>query len=88
MTFALFISLFLALFVAVLNFLPLAGPLNPAIVSSIYFVIGTMKAWNFMFPITELFICVGIVMSYELLYWSWKVVIGVVHLIRGTNQGN
>lgn len=88
MTFALFISLFLALFIAVLNFLPTAAPLSPAVSSGFVLVIGFMKEWNWLFPITELFICVGVVLSYEILFWSWRALLGTAHLIRGTQSGS
>jgi len=87
MTFAIYIVLFLGLFVAVLNFLPLAGPLSPAIAESFVLIISSMKAWNFFFPIAELFICVGIILTYEIAVWvvaqTWR----VVKFIRGHSDG-
>lgn len=87
MTFAIFIGLFLVLFVAFLNWLPVAGGLDSGISAAIFTIIGSMKAWNFIFPISELFTCVLIILAYEVLYWGYKAVLGAVHLIRGTNSG-
>lgn len=84
MTFAIFMALFLALFIAVLNIAPTAGTLPITISGSITAIIAYMKAWNFLFPISELFICVGIVVLFDIAIWSWKQLVRVVHIIRGT----
>jgi len=83
MTFAIFIILFFGLFIAVLNALPLAGALSPSISSSIILIVGYMKAWNFLFPITELLQCVLLVVAFELAIWVWHALKWVLHLIRG-----
>lgn len=86
MTTAIFLLLFFTFFIAVLNFLPTAGTINPAFISSVTTMIGYMKAWNFIFPITELFICVSIVVSFELIVWLWHVLVFVLKKVRGATQ--
>jgi len=88
MTFAIYIVLFLSFFIAVLNFLPLAGTLPVAISSSITLVVGYMKAWNFLLPISDIFICVGILTTYYLLVWFWHALKYVVSIIRGNQSGS
>jgi len=80
MTFAIYIILFIGLFLGVLNILPVAGVLNPAFASSVIVIIGYMKAWNFLLPISDLFICVGIVISFELVVWAWHALKWILHL--------
>jgi len=87
MTFAIFIVLFLGLFIGVLNVLPTAAILSTTITSSIGVIIGYMKAWDFLFPITELFIAVGVIFTFELTVWFWHVMVKVLHFIRGGNAG-
>lgn len=86
MSTTIFLLLFFAFLIAVLNFLPVASPLSASFTSSLTLVIGYMKAWDFLFPITELMICVGLVMAYELAFWGWKGIVQVTRLIRGTTH--
>jgi len=79
-TSAIFIVLFLGFLVAGLNILPVAGGLSVSISSAIAIIIGYMKAWNFFFPITELFICFGIVMTIEIVIWGWHGIKWLIHL--------
>jgi len=83
MTTAIFLILFFALFVAVLNFLPVASATTPAFITSIGTLVGYMKAWDFLFPISELFICVGIVVGFEVIVWSWNALTWVLKKVRG-----
>jgi len=86
MTTAIFLILFFALFVAVLNFTPLAGATTPAFITSISTFIGYTKAWNFLFPITELLICVGIVVGFEIIVWTWHVLVFILKKVRGATH--
>jgi len=86
MTTAIFLLAFFIFFVAVLNFLPTAGILNPVFATSVATVIGYMKAWNFLFPITELLWCVALVATYELVVWFVRVLAGTLKLIRGATH--
>jgi len=88
MTFAIWFVLILGLLVGVLNILPTAGLLPLAISSGITTVVGLMKAWNFLLPITELLVCAGIVTVYYLTIWGVHALIKIYHAIRGSNQGN
>jgi len=64
MIFAAFIILVLGMFIAGLNILPVADPFNTGIVTSINLIVGYMKAWNFIFPISEIFIVAGLSTTY------------------------
>lgn len=86
MTTAIFLLLFFGLFIAVLNFLPTAGATTPAFVSAIITFVGYMKAWDFLFPVTEIFVCVGIVVSFEIVVWTWHVLVFVLKKVRGATQ--
>lgn len=83
MTLAIFILLFLGLLIAVLNFLPTASVVTPAFLTSIATMVGYMKGWNTLFPISELFICVGIIVAYELIIFGWRALNWVMKYIRG-----
>lgn len=86
MTFAIFIIIFLALFLAVLNFLPTADPLPTGFATSIDLIIGYMMSWNFLFPIQELLFCVGIIIGIEISIWLWKAFKWLLHIIRGSGN--
>lgn len=88
MTFAIFFVLILALFIAVLNVLPVASALPLAFSSALVSIIGFMKAWNFFFPITEIFICVGIVLTFDLIVWGFHWVWKVMKFLRGHSDGS
>lgn len=86
MTFAIFIVLFLGLLVTGLNFLPDATALNDSFASSLHLIVGTMKAWNFMFAISDLFVCLTIVLTFEAIVWGWHAIKWMLHIIRGSND--
>ena len=86
MTTAIFLILFFIFFVAVLNFLPTAGALPASFSSAFTLVVGYMKAWNFIFPVSELFVCVGIIVVYELIYWGWRALTGATRIVRGSTH--
>ena len=87
MTFAVFIVLILGLFIAILNFLPVATALPFAFLSSFGLVISYVWAWNFLLPIQEGLIAFGIVIGYELTVWVIHVLWRVVRFIRGSTDG-
>lgn len=86
MTFAIFIIVFLALFLAVLNVLPVASPLPTAFVTSVDSIVGYMMSWNFLIPIQELLFCVGIIIGVEVSIWFWKAFKWLLHIIRGNSN--
>lgn len=88
MTFAIFIILILGLFIALLNVLPIAGPLAIPLASSIGTIVAYMRAWDFMFPIHELMILVGLFVTFEIAIWAWHVLWRVVKFIRGSSDGS
>jgi hypothetical protein len=87
MTFAIFMILFLGLFIAVLNILPVATPLAPQFLVAIQTIVGYMQAWNFFLPISELIQAFVVVMGLEVTIWVWQALKWVLHIIRGTNSG-
>lgn len=86
MTTAIFLILFFSFFIAVLNYLPVASATTPAFIVAIGTLVGYMKAWNFLFPIIELFICVGIVVTFEIFVWTWHVLLWIIKKVRGATS--
>lgn len=84
MTFAIFIIGFIILFFAALNGLPDAVPLTPEFSAGLASIVAQMKAWNFLFPISEIFVMVGIITAYHLFMWGFKAVKWVIHVVRGS----
>jgi len=87
MTFAVFIVLALGLFIAVLNVLPTAAALGFSFKPAVMYIVGAMNAWNFMFPVHELFICVGIMVGLEITIWTVQTLWKTIKLIRGHSDG-
>jgi len=87
MTFAIFIVLVFGLFIAGLNILPTGGASVEAFTDGFSLIVGTMKAWDFLLPISEMFICLGIVVTYEVLVWGVHATFRVINWVRGTNTG-
>jgi len=87
MSFAIFIVLVLGLFVAILNFLPVASTLPFAFQSSFTLVLGYLHAWNFLLPVDETLTAFGIVIAYEITVWAMHVLFRTVRFIRGHSDG-
>lgn len=83
MTLALFFVAFIGLFFGILNLLPVAGEITPELQAGLTLIVSNMKAWNALFPITELFVAVGILMSFYLGKYGWRAIKWVIHIIRG-----
>jgi len=81
-----FILLVLGLFILGLNLLPVAGLLSPNVASGLTFIVGQMKAWNFIFPISEMLILVGVIAGLELGILAFKFFRWGVHYLRGFTQ--
>jgi len=86
MTTAIFLILFFAFFIAGLNFLPVADTTPPVLITSIGTLVGYMKAWNFLFPISELFWAVSIFIGFELTMFIWYALNWVFRKIRGATH--
>jgi len=87
MTFAIFIVLVFGVFIALLNILPPITAFSFDAGTAITYIIGTMKAWDFLFPISELLVLVGVVIAFEVAIWTWHVSWRVVKFLRGHNAG-
>lgn len=87
MTFAIFIVLVFGVFIALLNILPSITAFSFDAGSAITYIIGTMKAWDFLFPITEMLVLVLAVISFEIAIWTWHVSWKVVKFLRGNHAG-
>jgi len=87
MTFAIFIILVLGVFIALLNLLPSISAFSFDAGSAITTIIEMMKAWNFLFPITEMLVLVGIMIAFEVSIWIWHVSWRVVKFLRGHTDG-
>lgn len=87
MTFAIFIVLVLGLFIGALNVLPAASALGFSFEPSVQTIVSYMNAWNFMFPIHELFTYLGIFVAFEIAVWVWKITMGTVKIVRRHSDG-
>lgn len=87
MTTILFWVGFIGLFFAILNLLPVAGTLSPAFASGLTLIVSNMKAWNGLFPISELLTAVGIMASFYLAKYGWKGFKWVISVVRGGGAG-
>lgn len=84
MTFALFIIAFVVFFFGALNLLPPIEPLPVEFINGFQSIVGAMKAWDSIFPITELLALVIFVVTFDLALWLFKWVIRIIHIVRGT----
>jgi len=85
MTFALFILVFGAFLLIILNLLPVATALPSEFASSFSTLVSTMKAWDSIFPISELLTVVSLVVTFHIAVLLFKLFRWVIHLIRGNN---
>lgn len=83
MTLALFFVAFIGLFFGILNLLPVAGEIAPEIQNGLTLIVSNMKAWNALFPITELLVAVGIMAGFYTAKYTWRAIKWVIHIIRG-----
>jgi hypothetical protein len=67
----------------VLNLLPVPATLPVAFTTSYTLIVSAMKAWDFIFPITELFIVFGLAIWLELGIVTFKLIFKIIHLLRG-----
>ena len=88
MTFAIYIILVLGLFIAFLNIMPTAAAIGFSFTPAITTIVGYMKAWDFMFPIHELFILLSAFITFEIALWTWHTGWKVVKFIRGHSDGS
>jgi len=86
MTFAIYFTLFVTLFFAVLNILPVAGALSTSFASSIVYMVSFMVAWNSLLPITELLYCVTAVTLFEIGIRVWYFIRWVIITVRGAGS--
>jgi len=84
MTFALFFIAFITFFIAIIANLPAMPADVTTFTNSFTTVIATVKSYNFLFPITELFICVSIITTALIAFWTIKVVKWVIAIVRGS----
>lgn len=84
MTTVIFWVAFIGLFFAGLNALPDVAPLSEEFNSALTLIVSNMKAWNALFPITELFICVGILATFYIVKFGWRATKWVIHIVRGS----
>jgi len=87
MTFAIYIVLIIGLFIAFLNLLPVATVLGFSFAPAIVTIVSYMRAWDFMFPIHELFFFLTIIIGLEITLWSIKAGSRVIKFLRGHTDG-
>jgi len=87
MTFLIFILGFSTLLIVILNLLPQAVPLSAGFASAFSQIVASMKAWDSIFPISELLQLVAFVAIFESLILLFRLFRWVLHLVRGGNAG-
>lgn len=88
MTFAVFIILFVGLFIAVLNFLPTAVIIPMYVWDSIHSLFLQAYAWNTWLPLSTAFtIIVYIILPYEIGSFIFRVLLKTIAVIRGGTDG-
>jgi len=87
MTFAVFIVLILGFLIAILNYLPTAGVLPINIANAIYVMVGYLKAWNWLLPVSELLTAIKVVIGYEVIVWAWHTLVKIAKYLRGHSDG-
>jgi len=87
MTFAIYIVLIIGLFIAFLNILPVASALSFTLAPAIETIVGYMRAWDFMFPIHELFVFLTIFIGLEITLWGIRQGSRVIRFLRGHTDG-
>jgi len=87
MTFAIYIVLILGVFIALINIAPTAAALGINITPALVSLFGYLKAWNFLFPIQESLVLMGIVISFEVTVWLWRNSAGILRFLRGHSDG-
>lgn len=83
-TFGLWFLAILTAFVVFLNLLPVATTLPFQVSQSFAVIVGLMKAWNFILPITEILSMVVIITSVHLSVWAFRVGWKILHWLRGS----
>jgi len=83
MTLVLYWIAFIGLFFGILNILPVAGQIAPELQAGLTLIVSNMKAWNALFPITELLASVGVMMAFYIGKYGWKAIKWVIHVVRG-----
>jgi len=89
MTTAIFLFLAIGLIVAGLNFLPdtTGNDLPIEMSNAVVYFVQIMKGWNWLFAIDTLFTCVGIVLIYEIIIWTWfHILKPLIKLLRGSTH--
>jgi len=87
MTLLAFFIAFSAFFLTLLNLLP-EGDLPIQISESFTLIVGHMKAWNSVFPVTELLQVVAAVVFFEIVLLGWKITKWLIHIIRGSGTSS
>jgi len=86
MTLILFFIAFTSFLLVILNLLPVASALPSPFVQGFTNIVSNMKAWDAIFPISELLTVVTIVVSVHLAIMFFKFVRWVIHLVRGATN--
>lgn len=86
MTLLIYFVLFVSFFFIALNLLPVAGVLPNTVTTSFAMFVSYMKSWNILFPITELLLLAGLVVTFELAIVFWRIIKWVISIVRGNTS--
>lgn len=76
------LTTFVSFLAFIIGFLP-TGSLPVAVSSSIVYLSSILNAFDFLFPISTLFIVLSIVITVDIAVWAFHSVLWVYHKIRG-----
>lgn len=87
MTFAIFFILILGVLLAFLNIIPTADSLGFSFQPAVETIVGYMKAWDWIFPIHELFVFLTIYVGLEITLWTLRTLRDIIKFLRGHSDG-
>lgn len=81
-----FINLFSGIIQAVFSVLPTApSPVLPAqLTDGLSYLVTSASAWNKVFPLTTAFIVIIFIMTFETIFWGFKLGVFIYDKIRGS----
>lgn len=83
MTLLLFFIAFTSFLLIALNLLPDASPLSANFIDGFTSIVASMKAWDSIFPITQLLQVVALIATFHIAMLLFKMVRWSIHLVRG-----
>ena len=80
------ISIFTWLLSILLYFLPNWSPYPQALTDGIQYFFSSFSKLNFIFPIDSLYNALILIIQFEVLYYSVKLFLSILHFFRGSGK--